>query len=445
MRSKDSLSLLWLALVAAFCLFSPLSAAYAQTTVAKSSADVAAKAASAPPAEQPREKVDRSKAYFHAAMANYYEEQAMSTGRPEFVSDAIEEFKNALNADPDSADLSNALADLYMRTGQMSQAEATAKGLLKTHPDNIDAHKMLGRIYLRQLGQSQNSVSSSSPSGNVLDKTIAEYEKIVALEPKNVEDHMMLGQLYSVKHDTRKAEEQFKLAQSIEPDSEGVVLNLARLYAEADDMQHAVAVIQAVPEPDRTARMELALGAAYDQLKQTKDAIAAYKRAADLEPDDVRTLGALAQALLNDNQYEEALKAYRKLNEINPDDAGTLIHIAEIQRRMGKYQEALDTTQKALKKDPDSLEGGFNEGLLLDVLGRYDEAAKVFAHMIDLTSHANGAYTDEEKNNRGIFLERLGSVYHEQNKVDLAIATYQKMIDLGGDLAVRGYQGQVDT
>ncbi|HET7102841.1 MAG TPA: tetratricopeptide repeat protein, partial [Terracidiphilus sp.] len=46
---------------------------------------------------------------------------------------------------------------------------------------------------------------------------------------------------------------------------------------------------------------------------------------------------------------------------------------------------------------------------------------------------------------RGIFLERLGSVYHEQNKVDLAIATYQKMIDLGGDLAVRGYQGQVDT
>ena len=105
----------------------------------------------------------------------------------------------------------------------------------------------------------------------------------------------------------------------------------------------------------------------------------------------------------------------------------------------------LASVRKALKKEPDSLEAGYNEGLLLDVLGRYDEAASVYEHMVDLTSHANGAYTAEEKNNRGIVLERLGSVYHEQNKVDQAINTYQKMIDLGGDIALRGYQGQVDT
>jgi len=65
--------------------------------------------------------------------------------------------------------------------------------------------------------------------------------------------------------------------------------------------------------------------------------------------------------------------------------------------------------------------------------------------MVDLTSHANGAYTSDEKNNRAIFLERLGSVYHEQNKVDEAIATYQKMIELGGDYSLRGYQGEVDV
>ena len=74
--------------------------------------------------------------------------------------------------------------------------------------------------------------------------------------------------------------------------------------------------------------------------------------------------------------------------------------------------------RKAVKKDPDSLEAGYNEGLLLDVLGRYDESAQVYEHMVELTSHANGAYTAEEKNNRAIFLERLGAVYHEQNKID---------------------------
>jgi tetratricopeptide (TPR) repeat protein len=79
------------------------------------------------------------------------------------------------------------------------------------------------------------------------------------------------------------------------------------------------------------------------------------------------------------------------------------------------------------------------------VLGRFDESAQAYEKMVDLTSHANGAYTAEEKNNRSIFLERLGAVYHEQNKTAEAIATYQKLIDMGGDMAVRGYQYQVDT
>jgi tetratricopeptide (TPR) repeat protein len=191
--------------------------------------------------------------------------------------------------------------------------------------------------------------------------------------------------------------------------------------------------------------MEFTLGAAYDQMKRPKDAIAAYKRAADLEPGDVPTMNALGQALLNDSQFDAALKQYKDIAAADPDDAGALVHIAEIQRREGKYDEALATIRKARKKDPDNLEAGYNEGLLLDVLGHYDDASAVYEKMVDQTSHANGAYTAEEKNNRGIFLERLGSIYHEQNKVDQAIATYQKMIDMGGDAATRGYQGQVDT
>jgi tetratricopeptide (TPR) repeat protein len=317
--------------------------------------------------------------------------------------------------------------------------------LLKTSPNDIDAHKILGRIYLRQLSEAQNSVSSSSPSGNALDQAIAEYEKIVSLEPKDVEDRMVLGQLYTVKHQPQKAEEQFKTAQAIEPDSEDVVLNLARLYAESGDLDHAAKVVEAVPESDRTSKMEFALGAAYDQMKRPKDAIAAYQRAIDIEPGDVRTMGALAQALLNDDQLDAAMKEYQQLADADPDDTGTLIHIGEIQRRQGKYEDALATIRKAIKKEPDNLEAGYNQGLLLDVLGRYDEAAQVYEHMVDLTSHANGAYTSEEKNNRGIFLERLGAIYHEQNKVDQAVAAYQKMIDMGGDSALRGYQGEVDT
>ena len=388
----------------------------------------------------------RAKAYLHAALADIYEEEAVNSGQAEYVTHAIEEYKDALNADPGSTELADALADLYFRTpGHMREAESTARALLKTSPDDVDAHKLLGHIYLRQLSEAQNSVSSSSPSGNVLDQAIAEYEKIVSLEPRDVEDRMVLGQLYTVKHQTQKAEEQFKVAQSIDPDSEDVVLNLARFYAENGDLDRSAKIIEAVPESDRTSKMEFALGASYDQLKRTKDAIAAYQRALDIEPGDVRSMAALAQALLNDDQLDAAMKQYRQLADADPDDVGTLIHIGEIQRRQGKYEDALTTIRKAAKKEPDNLEAGYNEGLLLDVLGRYDEAVQVYQHMVDLTSHANGAYTNDEKNNRSIFLERLGAIDHEQNKTEDAIAAYQKMIDMGGDSALRGYQGQVDT
>ena len=430
---------------AAASLFAAWSSALcAQTaSVTKSQASPAASQPAASGSPQPS---DRAQAYYHDALASVYEDDAVSQGQQEFASRAIEEYKLALNADPGSPQLNDALADLYFRIpGHVHDAEVTARNLLKTSPDDIDAHKLLGRIYLRELGEGQNAGANASSESEVLNQAIAEFEKIVALQPRSVEDRMVLGQLYTVKHDSKKAEEQFKTAEAIEPDSEDVVLNLARLYADSGDLQHAAKVIEDIPINDRTAKMEFALGATYDQLKQPKDSIAAYRRAADMEPSDPRTLEALAQALLADNQLDEALKQFNQLAATDPENAEPMIHISEIQRRQGKYDDALATVRKARKLDPTSLEAGYNEGLILDVLGRFDEAAQSYQAMVDATTHANGAYTEEEKNNRGIFLERLASLYVEQNKTDLAAATYQKMIDMGGESAVRGYQGQVDA
>ena len=424
----------------------PEQAAPAKTSAAEPDTKPAASSANQTPSVA---EPDRAKAYYHLALAAVYEDDAISDGRSDEVNKAIEEYKLALDADPNSAELAGDLAELYFRVGRVHDAEVTARMLLKISPNDIDAHKLLGRIYLRQLGEGENSSAGAAAPGNsqngVLDQAIAEFQKIVALEPKSVEDHMVLGQLYTVKHQPDKAESEFKTAQAIEPESEEVVLNLARLYAESGDFEHAVKSIESVPADGRTPKMEFTLGALYDQMKQPKDAIAAYKRAEDMEPGDLQTVDALAAALLSDNQLDEALTQYKKLAEDNPDDAEPLIHVAEIERRQGKYEDALAVIRKARKMDPNSLEAGFNEGLLLDILGRLDDAVQTYQAMSDATSHANGAYTEEEKNNRSIFLERLGTVSMEENKLDQAIAAYQKMIDLCGSIAVRGYQGEVDA
>ncbi len=446
MTLKIQLLPTWLKIAATPLLLLPLVPGRAQSSPAAATPASHAKSAPAASSTTPAQPANRALAYYHVALASVYEDQAVSEGQQDYINRAVEEYKLALNADPGSPELNDALADLYFRVpGHVQEAEATARGLLKTSPNDIDAHKLLGRIYLRKLGEGQNAGASDASTNEALDQAIAEFEKIIELQPRSVEDRMVLGQLYTVKHDSKKAEEEFKTAQAIEPESEEVVLNLARLYAESGDLQHAAKVVEDVPVNDRTAKMEFALGAAYDQLKQPKDAIAAYQRAADMEPGDLHTLDSLAQALLSNDQLDEALKQYKALAEADPENPEALVHISEIQRRQSKYDDALATIRKARKLDPTNLEAGYNEGLLLDVLGRFDEAAQTYSAMVDLTSHANGAYTEEEKNNRSIFLERLGAIDLEANKTDQAIAVYQKMVDMGGESSVRGYQGQVDA
>ena len=108
--------------------------------------------------------------------------------------------------------------------------------------------------------------------------------------------------------------------------------------------------------------MEYALGAPYEQLKRPKDAIAAYQRADDMEPGDLHTMDALAQALLSNNQLDEALKQYQELAEADPENTDALVHIGEIQRRQGKYEEALATIRKARKIDPESWKRALTRG-----------------------------------------------------------------------------------
>ena len=203
-------------------------------------ADSGAKAVSAEPDSAVAGETSRAQAYFHLALASVYEDDAVSDGHTDELNQAIEQYKFALNADPDSAELSDDLADLYFRADRVHDAETAARTTLKSHPDDIAAHRLLGRIYLRQLGEGQNGGTAAANSATVLDQAIAEFAKIVALQPRSVEDHMVLGQLYTVKHQPEKAESEFKIAQAIEPESEEVVLNLARLYAESGDTQHAV-------------------------------------------------------------------------------------------------------------------------------------------------------------------------------------------------------------
>jgi tetratricopeptide (TPR) repeat protein len=412
-------------------------AAAAQTNSTEPDSKTASKAA-----VSSARKIDRAAAYYHYTLAHMYEEQVTVYGRSELANKAMEEYRLAIEADPSSEFLTSGLAELYVKTGRIRDAVLQAQDILKRDPNNLEAHKLLGRIYLRSLG---DMPGGGNGSDNVLKLAIEQYEQIVKIEPDKVDDHLLLGRLYRLNNDLQKAEDELKIAVKLDPDSEEAVTTLSLLYSDEGDTTHALQVLSSVPDKGRSAKLYSALGATYEQRKDFKNAIDAYKHAIQLDRDNLDAIRGLAENLLNDGQIDAALDQYKVIADANPEDAQTYLRISEIYRRQGKYDEALESLKKAEAMVPDALEVPYNVAVVYEAQARYDEAEKILQDLLKKTEKPDNGYSQADRNNRAIFIERLGMVYRDQENYAAAVETFRKMIPLGDDNSRTGYQDVIDT
>ena len=389
-----------------------------------------------PDAQSSAHKADRGAAYYHYMLAHMYEEMVTAYGRSDLANKSIEEYRQAIDADPSSEFLNAGLAELYVKTGRIRDAVLECQDIIKRDPKNLEAHKLLGRIYLRSLGD----MPGGSGSDNVLKLAIEQYEEIVKLEPSNVDDHLLLGRLYRLNTDLQKAEVEFKTAIKLDPSSEEAVTTLAMLYTDEGDSAHALQVLASVPDTARSAKLYSALGAAYEQRKEYKNAIDAYKHAVVLDRDNLDAIRGLAENLMNDGQLDAALEQYKVIVDSNPEDAQSYVRISEIYRRQSKYDQALEALKKADTLVPDSAEVAYNMAAVYQAQGRYDEATKLLQDLLKKSDN-----TQADRTNRAIFLERLGMIYREQENYTAAVDTFRKMLTLGDDNARSGYQEIIDT
>ena len=385
---------------------------------------------------------DRAAAYYHFALAHMYEEQVATYGRSELANKAIEEYRAAIDADPTSAYLTSGLAELYAKTGRIRDAVVEAQDIIKRNPNNLEARRLLGRIYLRSLGDMQAGNGSES----ILKLAIEQYEQIVRLQPDSMDDHLLLGRLYRLNNDLQKAESEFKTAVKLDPESEEAVTTLAYLYNELGDTARAAQVLSSVPNGERSAKLYSALGYTYEQQKQYKNAIEAYRHAIEMDRDNLDAIRGLAENLLNDGQADAALEQYKVIADANPEDAQTYVRIAEIYRKQGKFDLALEHLKKAESMVQDSVEVPYNIAAIYQAQGRYDEAVPIMRDLLKKSEKPEGKYSNGEKSNRAVFLERLGTIYRDQGNNQSANETFREVVALGGDENIeRGYQEIIDT
>ena len=82
-------------------------------------------------------------------------------------------------------------------------------------------------------------------------------------------------------------------------------------------------MLSSIPDAARSAKLYSALGYTYEQQKQYKNAIEAYRHAIELDHDNLDAIRGLAQNLMNDGQTDAALEQYKIIADANPEDAQT--------------------------------------------------------------------------------------------------------------------------
>ena len=362
----------------------------------------------------------RPEAYYHFSMARQLEEQGQ-------WNQAIDEYKKALDLDPNNSGILSEMAQTYLRNTRAREAVDTANKAIAADPNNIDAHRLLRDIYVSTL-------TGQQPSRENINLAIRELVEIVRLDPTDRVAFLMLGRLYQALNENDKAEEIYKKYLGVEPGSEDGVLALARLHMDSGNNKSAIELLENFLKGEPDADQVLAaLGEAYAASNEYAKAANAYKRALTWNPDEIEWKAAYAEALYFNEQFDEAAKVYLELLKADPRNAQALLRMSQVYRRQMKYDQARSTLQQLTKLDPTNVELLFNlylidrdEGLLEDALQRLEEILK-------RTESPNGLYNESQQQNRRMFLTQAALLNSWLGRYDAAVTAFSSLKTISPD------------
>ncbi|RLD15398.1 hypothetical protein DRI50_04155 [candidate division KSB1 bacterium] len=228
------------------------------------------------------------------------------------------------------------LADIYFIQGNVDSTLIICYRGLKLFPNMLRLHYYAGTLQNR-LGKFRCA--------------IPHFEKLVERDSTNIDYLKTLAFLYFKNDDERAVKIQEKV---VELDPKNVEENdrlaqfVAHFYGEGADLEYRFNTWKKQPK-----NLELAFKAAKVAVRSGK-----YKRA--LEPLDTiistkPTKAALllrAEAYENLNEYAKAIADYKHALKLKPNDPDVMLKIADNYRSMNKFSAAKTWVYKALKAKP---------------------------------------------------------------------------------------------
>lgn len=247
----------------------------------------------------------------------------------------------------------------WHQQGDWEKAALAYEAILKEEPLQADACNLLGVIRFQQ-GDSLAAVELISKAITLRPgsggyhfnlaialatlgrhrEAIAEFDRVLALDPQHAESHFNRGISLEALGDKPAALASYEKALVLRPD-----------YLEARINRGGLLQAQGLLE----------------------EALQDFDRALALKPDFAEVhsnRGTVLQAL---ERLPEAVAAYREALHLRPNYPEGWYNLASAEKSCGRFEDALDSYNRALALRPDYPAALWNKGLLLLLLGDFDQ------------------------------------------------------------------------
>lgn len=267
-------------------------------------------------------------------------------------------------------------AQVALAAGQYQSATVSLKSYLQARPDDPEARLLLGKALLAtsdpvsaekqlrkaaELGLSQGRIALPLAQ-SLLEQ--GEFRRLLQeADIRHLTDagdaallHTYLGRANLGVGEVAQAEQQFAQARRLRPALPAARLGAVRVRLARGDAEHALADLNALltAEPDSHEALKLRAG-----LLQTRgrwpDAVADYRRALTVQPDDVTARADLALLLLQQQDVTAAAHQLDELKRRSPQSLAANYLQALLAYRAGRYDESRKFADIALTGDPSHL------------------------------------------------------------------------------------------
>ena len=237
-------------------------------------------------------------------------------------------YRKLLLGEPGNPLRHDAVADLYLEDGRLTDAVGEYRASLRLNPESAPTHYNLG-FALSALGQR--------------DEAIAQFEEAVRLDPDYAQAHNNLGALLQLQGKADEALAHYQRAVALRPDNPDAQANLGQSLSVHGRMNEAVDHLRAALalKPDHAqalAALAWIRATAADPTLRNEEAISLAERAdAATGHRSLSVLDALAAAYASAGRFEDAIAVMRTAIEIAVA-TGQLPIAAQFRERLGLYQ-----------------------------------------------------------------------------------------------------------